>query len=311
MDVAAARAARGSAGPRRAGAGRCRAWSRRDAQLLAPVQRRHLDLGAADRLGDRERDLDLDVVALALEHRAVAHARDDVQVAGGPPLRPGSPLPASRTREPSRTPAGMFTRYFLPCARRPSPSQVGHGSSMIAPGAAAARARLGDREQALALGLDAAALAARADLRATVPERLPAAGLGGGRRDLLGHRQHELAVAGVHADGVALAEVALEDGQRERVDQALGDDPLERARAVGRVVAEVAQQLAGAVGERRPRSRARARAPSRASTWRSTICGDLPAVEAVELDDVVQAVDELGLEVRLGARPGRPGCSRS
>ena len=28
----------------------------------------------------------------------------------GPPRNPASPLPASRIREPSRTPAGMFTR---------------------------------------------------------------------------------------------------------------------------------------------------------------------------------------------------------
>ena len=39
------------------------------AQLLRAVQRRDLDVGAADRLGDRDRHLDLEVVALALEHR--------------------------------------------------------------------------------------------------------------------------------------------------------------------------------------------------------------------------------------------------
>ena len=40
------------------------------AQLLGAVQRRHLDRRAPDRLGDRERDLDLEVVALALEDPA-------------------------------------------------------------------------------------------------------------------------------------------------------------------------------------------------------------------------------------------------
>src|SRR5918998_1689464 len=51
----------------------------------------------------------------------------------GPPRRPASPLPGSRMREPSLTPAGMFTRYFLSSRRRPSPAQVGHGCSITVP----------------------------------------------------------------------------------------------------------------------------------------------------------------------------------
>src|SRR3954451_21061552 len=52
---------------------------------------------------------------------------------GGPPRRAGSPLPARRTREPSLTPAGTLTRYFLTVRTAPEPAHVGHGSSMIAP----------------------------------------------------------------------------------------------------------------------------------------------------------------------------------
>src|SRR4051794_10439411 len=52
---------------------------------------------------------------------------------GGPPLRPASPLPANRTRLPSLTPAGMFTRYFLTVFWAPVPPQVAHGSSITAP----------------------------------------------------------------------------------------------------------------------------------------------------------------------------------
>src|SRR3954454_16354425 len=51
----------------------------------------------------------------------------------GPPRSPASPLPASRIREPSLTPGGMFTRYFLSSRSRPWPPQVGHGSSMTVP----------------------------------------------------------------------------------------------------------------------------------------------------------------------------------
>src|SRR5919197_2358869 len=52
---------------------------------------------------------------------------------GGPPRRPASPLRAGRIREPSLTPAGMFTRYFLSSRSRPWPWQVGHGSSITVP----------------------------------------------------------------------------------------------------------------------------------------------------------------------------------
>src|ERR671917_1648400 len=51
----------------------------------------------------------------------------------GPPRRPASPLPGSRIREPSFTPGGMLTRYFLSSRSRPSPAQVGHGSSITVP----------------------------------------------------------------------------------------------------------------------------------------------------------------------------------
>src|SRR3954470_9527637 len=51
----------------------------------------------------------------------------------GPPRRPASPLPASRTRLPSRTPAGMFTRYFLTWRVWPVPWQVGQGSLISVP----------------------------------------------------------------------------------------------------------------------------------------------------------------------------------
>src|SRR5919197_6203086 len=52
---------------------------------------------------------------------------------GGPPRRPASPLPGRRIFEPSLTPAGMFTRYFLSSRRRPWPPHVGHGSSITVP----------------------------------------------------------------------------------------------------------------------------------------------------------------------------------
>src|ERR687898_881739 len=52
---------------------------------------------------------------------------------GGPPRMPASPLPGRRIREPSLTPAGMLTRYFLSSRSRPWPPHVGHGSSITVP----------------------------------------------------------------------------------------------------------------------------------------------------------------------------------
>ena len=51
----------------------------------------------------------------------------------GPPRTPASPLPGRRIFEPSLTPAGMLTRYFLSSRSRPAPAHVGHGSSITVP----------------------------------------------------------------------------------------------------------------------------------------------------------------------------------
>ncbi len=55
--------------------------------------------------------------------------------------------------------------------------------------------------------------------------------------------------SGLDLDAVAGGVLALEQAERHRVDEVLGDDALERARAVGRVVAHVAEQVAGGVRE--------------------------------------------------------------
>src|SRR3954452_21340884 len=62
-------------------------------------------------------------------------------------------------------------------------------------------------------------------------------------------RQDELAVDRVHRDHVALADLALQDRERQAVDEELLHRALEWPGAVGRVVPEVAQERPGVVGE--------------------------------------------------------------
>ena len=139
--------------------------ARRHAQLLAPVERRDLDVRPADRLRDRERDLDLEVVAATMEDRRGTDVRDHVEVARRAAVAPSLALagePHARALlDPGRdVHAVLLDRALRAAARTRRARLVNHGA-----GAVAARARLRDREQALTLGLDAAALALRADLR--------------------------------------------------------------------------------------------------------------------------------------------------
>src|SRR5690242_9082220 len=61
--------------------------------------------------------------------------------------------------------------------------------------------------------------------------------------------EHELAVLGVDADGVAVLEVALEEPQRQGVLEQALDRPLERPRAVRRVPAGIREHRLGLVAE--------------------------------------------------------------
>ena len=133
------------------------------AQLLRAVQRRDLDVGAADRLGDRDRHLDLEVVALALEDRRLGDVGDHEQVARRAAAQAGLALAGQPDPRAVLDARRDVDAVLLELAQ---PALAGAGRARLldhGARAAAARARAGDREQALALGLDAAALADRAD----------------------------------------------------------------------------------------------------------------------------------------------------
>ena len=125
---------RAAAGPRRAAAGRCRAWSRRGTRsrfepfsvgtsITAPWIASGIVSGTSTsrlsplRLNTGDSDT-----------RVITYRSP-----GSAPRSPGSPLPASRIRLPSRTPAGMLTRSRRTRRWAPVPSHVGHGSSITVP----------------------------------------------------------------------------------------------------------------------------------------------------------------------------------
>ena len=168
VDVARGPCRRASAGPRRAGAGRCRAWSRRG--RAASCARCSVGTStSAPRIasGIVSGTSTSTLSPLRLKTGLSAHARDDVEVAGRAAVAPGLALAGEPHARALAHAGGDVHAVLLDRAHR---ARALAGRARVLddrPGAAAARARLGDREQALALGLDAAALAARADLRAT------------------------------------------------------------------------------------------------------------------------------------------------
>src|SRR4029079_2114042 len=117
----------------------------RHAQLLRAVQRRHLDVGAAQRLGDRDRHLDLEVVALAPEHRRLADVRDDVEVAGRAAAQPGLALAGEPDPRALLAARRDFHAVLLELGQ-PALAVAGRAGILDhGAGAAAARARPRDR----------------------------------------------------------------------------------------------------------------------------------------------------------------------
>src|SRR3954447_16879032 len=195
-----------------------------NADPLRAVQRRHLDGRAADRLGNRDRHVDLEVLALAPEDRRVGHARDDVEIARRPAAPPGLALAG----EPDATAvlhAGRNVRAVALDLARLTGAVAGRARVLdLGPGAAALRAWLRDREEALALLLDAASVAARADGGRGARLRAAAAARRAGSRQRDRHRDlralHRLLERDVHL-GLEVAP-ALGPGAHARSARAAG-----------------------------------------------------------------------------------------
>ena len=227
--------------------------ARGNAYALGRRERRHLDRGAADRLGDRDRHLDLEVVALAREDRRLAHARNHVEVSGGAVARACLALPRQSHPTAVADAAQDIHAVALDLARSPGAVAGRAGLLDLRTSAAALPAGLEDREQPLRFGLDPAALAARADRRrgARLGAR-PAAGRTGRRER---HRDRDLCA--LHRLGkrdmyfglqVAAALGASGAGAPAGVAEEVGDDVPEAAEvpAAKRVRVETAAEHAAA-----------------------------------------------------------------
>src|SRR5437763_3892451 len=111
-------------------------------------------------------------------------------------------------------------------------------------------------------------------------------------------RERESAVGSdVDDDVVAVDELALQHAHRQRLDQVLLDGPLERPRAVDGVEALASHQLLGRLSELQRDLALGESRPQRPQLDLDDAL-DLLQAERVEDDDLVDAVQELGSEMR-------------
>src|SRR5829696_6049836 len=218
--------------------------ARRNADALGRCERGHLDRGAADRLGDRDRHLHLEVVAPALEDRGLGDARDRVEVARGTAARPRLALAGQPHAAAVADARGDVHAIALDLARAPGALTGGTRVPDLRAGAAAERAGLGNREEPLRLGLDPAPVAARAHGRHGARLRPGAMAGRAGRRERDGHRHLRALHRLLERDVDLGLEVAAALGPRRTARAA----PTAGAEEIGQDVAEASEAAAAAPG---------------------------------------------------------------
>src|SRR6476660_6807409 len=144
------------------------------------------------------------------------------------------------------------------------------------------------RTEAARASRSAACIPARS-LGDGVPLRTGALGRGG-RPD-----EAQVLARPLHPDGIALVEFALEQLERDRVLELALNDPLERPRAVHRIVALCGQQLLGLGSDLQAKSTGREQVLEVPELDVHDVDQVLPA-ERPEHDDVVHPIEELRAE---------------
>ena len=269
-------------------------------------ERRHLDLRAERQLRERHRHGHRQVVARAAEHRVRLDVHRTYRSPAGPPRSPGAPLPLSRIRWPSATPAGIRAWMVRVPIARPLPWQAGQGSSTTRPRPRHSRHGSGNAERAEVPGRLPGALAVRAHPR-------HGAGLGAGavagRAGALAGEPERHRAPSIASPNVSVTSVSTSAPRRAAA----------RGRAVPAAAAEqaaehVAQAAAAAAPGRRTghrgRSRRRRRGPAgaggtaeaagrTASAPRRTPCAASRRTGRVGLGDLLEPL--LGRGVALVA----------
>src|SRR5712691_3163492 len=111
-----------------------------------------------------------------------------------------------------------------------------------------------------------------------------------------GGAYHDQFIAiGVEGDGVAVADTAIEDGAGDAVLNFALDDTLERASTKLRIVAFGGEQIFGSLGKLE-RDMAIYKTPAQTIDLDLDDLSDLAALERMEDNHLVDAVDELGTE---------------
>ncbi len=99
--------------------------------FLFTVETGDADLGAKRGLRNTDRYGAVKIRATALKERMLLYFQNNIEVAGGAPLAPGSPSLGTRMRVCESTPGGMRTSIVRVRSTRPRPRHSGHLSRII------------------------------------------------------------------------------------------------------------------------------------------------------------------------------------
>ena len=194
----------------------------------------HVDLGAGGGLGEAHRDVDDEVVAAPREHGRGLDRDLHEEIARRRAVRAGLALAAQSDARAVLDAGRDRHRVAAQALRGAAPAAVEARVLDHVPGAAAAQARLREREESLCLRAHAATVAVRAGRRAGARGRAGAVADGAGRQRLDADRDARAVEAVAERDRHARLEVVAALGRR-RTAAAPAAAPEDAAEQVGEV----------------------------------------------------------------------------
>ena len=122
-----------------------------------------------------------------------------------------------------------------------------------------------------------------------------------------------MTIRGVDADAISLLKFTVEDLETERIEDFSLDDSSQRSSAVSGIIAFLDQESFGVIGELQANLSV-AKALEEPLELEVDNLGDLPIIQTVEDDDLIDAIEKLGTEMRANAsvtRRSRSSFGRS